>query len=120
MLESGSGFAVVLTTAGSDEEASRIAEALVTRRLAACVNVVPGVVSRYRWKGKICRDEERLLLIKTAERLFPEVRRAIRELHSYELPETLMLRIGDGDEEYLAWLAEGLVPVGGGGPPAGG
>jgi periplasmic divalent cation tolerance protein len=105
---SDSGFAIVLTTAGSDEEAARIAAALVERRLAACVNVVPGVVSHYRWQGKICRDDERLLLIKTAERLFPEVRRAIRELHSYELPEAVMLRIGEGDPEYLAWLADGI------------
>ena len=120
MPSADAGFVVVLTTAGSDEEASRIAAALVERRLAACVNVVPGVVSHYRWKGEVHRDEERLLLIKTAERLFPEVRRAIRELHSYELPEVVMVRIGGGDEEYLAWLADGLAPETGGGPPAGG
>jgi periplasmic divalent cation tolerance protein len=117
---SESGFAIVLTTAGSDEEAARIATALVERRLATCVNVVPGVVSHYRWKGETCRDEERLLLIKTSERLFAEVSRAIRELHSYELPEAVMLRIGAGDGEYLAWLAEGLGSKGGGGGPSGG
>ncbi len=114
---SGSGFAVVLTTVGSDEDASRIASALVERRLAACVSVLPGAVSHYRWKGALCRDDERLLLIKTAERLFPQLRRAIRELHSYELPELVMLPIADGDGEYLAWLAESLAPVTEGGPP---
>ena len=118
MTEDGSPFAIVLTTAGSDDEASRIAAALVERRLAACVNVVPGVVSHYRWKGKICRDEERLLLIKTSARLFPEVKHAIRELHSYELPEAVMLRIADGDPEYLAWLSAGIAPENENGPPA--
>jgi periplasmic divalent cation tolerance protein len=119
MAESKSGFAVVLTTAGSEEEASRIAEALVTRRLAACVSVVPGVVSHYRWHGQVCRDEERLLLIKTTERLFPEVKDAILELHSYELPELLMLRVGDGEARYLAWLEQALVERDEAGPPAG-
>ncbi|MBZ5639076.1 MAG: divalent-cation tolerance protein CutA [Acidobacteriia bacterium] len=120
MASEGHGFAIVLTTAGTDEEASRIAAGLVERRVAACVNVVPGVVSHYRWKGEVHRDDERLLLIKTAERLLPEVGRAIRELHSYELPEVVMVRIGGGDEEYLAWLAEGLAPETGDGPPVGG
>ncbi len=118
MSEPGAPFAIVLTTASSDDEASRIASTLVERRLAACVNVVPGVVSHYRWKGRICRDEERLLLIKTSERLFPEVRRAIRDAHSYELPEAILLRIADGDPEYLAWLAAGTAPENGNGPPA--
>jgi periplasmic divalent cation tolerance protein len=119
MAERGSGFAVVLTTAGSDEEASRIAAGLLERRLAACVNVVPGVVSHYRWKGKLCRDEERLLVIKTAERLFPQVARAVRELHSYELPEAVMLRIGEGEAGYLAWLADGLAEDEEAGPAGG-
>ncbi len=110
MTDDGARFAIVLTTAGSDEEASRIAETLVERRLAACVNVVPGVVSHYRWKGETCRDEERLLVIKTSARLFAEVRSAIRELHSYELPEAILIGIADGDPEYLAWLADGLAP----------
>jgi periplasmic divalent cation tolerance protein len=119
MAESKTGFAVVLTTAGSEDEASRIAKTLVARRLAACVSVVPGVVSHYRWHGQICRDEEHLLLIKTAERLFPAVKDAVRELHAYELPELLMLRIGDGEARYLAWLEEVLVERDESGPPAG-
>ena len=98
-------FHLALTTAGSDEQAETLARALVERKLAACVNIVHGVCSVYRWKGDVTREEEHLLLIKTAERLLPEVRRAIRELHTYEVPEFVALPIGDGDPDYLAWLA---------------
>jgi len=98
-------FQLVLTTAGSDEQAEMLARALVDRRLAGCVNILQGVCSVYRWKGKVNREAEKLLLIKTAERLLGEVKAAIRELHSYEVPEILVLPIGDGDPDYLAWLA---------------
>ena len=108
MSDSADRYAVVLTTAGSEEEGKTLAEALVERRLAACVNVVPRVASVYRWKGEINRDEECLLVIKTSERLFPAVREAIRELHSYELPEILMLPITNADPGILAWLGESL------------
>ena len=105
MAESVSRFQVVLTTAGSDEEANSIAGELVRRRLAACVNVLSGVRSVYRWKGEIQRDEERLLIIKSSRRLFPRVREAIRELHSYDVPEILALPLEAGDPAYLGWLA---------------
>jgi periplasmic divalent cation tolerance protein len=95
---------IVLTTAGSDEQADSIASALVEEKLAACVNVIGGVKSVYRWKGEIEKDNERLLVIKTTEDLFDAVRRRIRELHSYELPEVIALPISDGDPDYLAWL----------------
>ena len=108
MARSEERFQVVLTTAGSDEEARAIAGALVRRRLAACVNILPGARSVYRWKGEIQEDEERLLLIKSSRRLFPAVREAIRELHSYDVPELLALPVEDGDPAYLGWLAECL------------
>ena len=108
MSDSVDRYAVVLTTAGSEEQSKTLAEALVERRLAACVSVVPRVLSVYRWKGEISRDEECLLVIKTSERLFPTVREAIRELHSYELPEILMLPITNADPGILAWLRESL------------
>ena len=99
---------VVLTTAGSVDQARRIAEGLVDRKLAACVNIVPRVVSIYRWKGKTEEAEEWLLWIKTTEKKFPRVRETIKELHSYELPECLSLPVDDGCPAYFKWLDEGV------------
>jgi periplasmic divalent cation tolerance protein len=97
---------IVLTTAGSQEEARKIANALVERRLAACVNIVPHVESIYRWQGKIETAEEWLLLIKTQAELFDRVRNAVKELHSYDLPECVMLEVAAGSPEYLDWIAK--------------
>ena len=99
---------IVLTTAGSAEEARKIARELLERRLAACVNIVPQVESIYRWQGKVESAQEWLLLIKTTAAMFSAVRDAIRELHSYELPECVLLNIEDGSAEYLDWLANAV------------
>ncbi len=98
---------IVMTTAGSVDEARRIAEGLVDRKLAACVNIVPKVVSIYRWKGKVEEAEEWLLWIKTAAP-FEKVRDAILEMHSYELPECLSISIESGSPDYLKWLDESV------------
>ena len=95
---------IVLSTAGSEQEAHKIAHLLVKRRLAACVNILPRVQSIYRWKGEIESAEEWLLLIKTRADKFPAVRDAIGELHSYEVPECIVLEIEDGSLPYLQWL----------------
>ena len=99
-----SGIVVVLSTAGSQDEASRIASALVERRLAACVSVVPGVLSTYRWEGAVQTAPEWLLVVKTKADRFEDVRVAIRELHSYELPEIVMIEAGRIDAGYAAWI----------------
>jgi periplasmic divalent cation tolerance protein len=99
---------IVLTTTGSREEARKIADALVERRLAACVNVVGPIESVYRWQGAVERAPEWLLLIKTAATQFEAVRAAIRELHSYELPECVEVAIEHGSAEYLAWIGENV------------
>ena len=100
---------IVLTTAGSSQEAEKIAGALVERRLAACVNIIPQIQSVYRWEGKVERAAEWLLLIKTRAEVFARLRDAIKELHSYEVPECIMLKIGEGAEAYLRWIAESTV-----------
>ena len=89
---------IILTTAGSQEEAGKIAHALVERRLAACVNIVTRIESVYRWQGKVESATEWLLLIKTQAELFERVRDAVKELHSYDLPECVMLEVSAGSK----------------------
>jgi periplasmic divalent cation tolerance protein len=100
---------VVLSTCASAEEARRVAHALVEKRLAACVNVIPGIRSVYRWedangKDAIQDEEEVLLAIKTSRALMEELRDEIERLHSYEVPEVIALSVVDGSERYLARL----------------
>jgi periplasmic divalent cation tolerance protein len=99
---------IVLSTAGSIDEARKIARALVERRLAACVNIVPHVESIYRWQDKVESAQEWLLLVKTSVGQFSAVRDAIRELHSYDLPECIALNVEDGSPEYLQWLQDSI------------
>jgi periplasmic divalent cation tolerance protein len=99
---------IVLTTAGSEEEARKIAHALVDRRLAACVNIVPQIESVYRWQDKVESAREWLLLIKTTTEKFSAVRDAIHELHSYDLPECIAIGIDNSSSDYLQWLADSV------------
>jgi periplasmic divalent cation tolerance protein len=99
---------LVLTTAGSADEARKIAHALVEGKLAACVNIVPQIQSVYRWQGKIEEAQEWLLIIKTTDAAFERVRDAIKQLHSYELPECIAVEIDDGSPEYLKWITESV------------
>src|SRR5579862_145111 len=95
---------VVLCTCGSAEEAEKIARALVEQHLAACVNVVPGVRSFYRWQGAIEDSAELLLVIKSSRARFDALRAAIERLHAYEIPEIVALPLVDGAPNYLNWL----------------
>ena len=95
---------VVLMTAGSQEEAERIAQALVAEGLAACVNVVPGVTSIYRWEGKVQRDQEWLLVAKSRRDALDRLVERVRALHSYDVPEIIALPLAGGSEPYLRWL----------------
>jgi periplasmic divalent cation tolerance protein len=98
-------FAVVLVTAATREQALAIARALVEERLAACVNVVDGVTSVYRWEGKLNEDREALLVAKTRRALVDRVALRVRELHTYSCPEVIALPLAAGAPAYLAWLA---------------
>ena len=99
---------LVISTAGSKEEASRIATALVEAQLAACVNIVGPIDSVYRWQGKVESAQEFLLLIKTTGSQSAAVMGRIRELHSYDLPEAIEVTIEGGSPEYLKWIADSV------------
>ncbi len=104
-------YCVILSTAGSQDEADRLADLLVRRGLAACVQVAP-ISSTYMWNGNLTKGSEHLLLIKTAARLYPDIENAILENHSYELPEIVQLPIVQGLDRYLGWIAANTIPVG--------
>lgn len=99
---------LVVTTVGDEDHGNEIARELLIRRQAACVNILPGVKSVYRWKGKICRDSEFLLIIKTMDSEYDNVAATIHEIHDYELPEILAFTISKGDPGFLDWIAGSL------------
>ncbi len=99
---------VMVTTVGDEEQGNLIARELVGRRHAACVNMVSGVKSFYRWQGKICHDGEFLLIIKTMASEFDDVTGTIQELHSYDLPEILAFEITKGEPGFMEWIASSL------------
>ena len=99
-------FIVVYVTAGSADEADRLARSLVDERLAACVNRIPSVQSVYRWQGKVEQSQEELLIIKTSRDRFAALEKRVRELHSYSVPEVIALPVIEGSSNYLKWLKE--------------
>ena len=99
-------ISVIVTSVGTEQQAVEISEELVARRLATCINIVPCLRSIYRWKGKVCEDTEYLLIIKTRRALFETVSDAIRELHSYELPEVLEFPIASAEPNFQRWVVE--------------
>ena len=102
-----SDVCIVLTTIGSETEALALARTLVDERLAACVNVLPVMVSIYRWKGAVEQDQEHQVVIKTASERLPALETRLRQLHPYELPEFLVLDVAGG-AAYLAWVEESV------------
>ena len=101
---------LVLTTVPSDALGEEIATALITERLAACVNISAPMTSIYRWKGNVERDTERQLVIKTTVDRVKVLQQRIKELHSYELPEFIVIELSGGSEAYLQWIASETQP----------
>ena len=95
---------VVLMTAGSQEEAEQVAQALVAEMLAACVNVIPGVTSIYKWEGVVQRDQEWLLVAKSRRDVLDALVRRVQALHSYDVPEIIALPVVGGSDAYLRWM----------------
>src|SRR3954471_10869546 len=100
---------IVLTTAGSKDEARNIAQSLVESRLAACVNIIPKIESVFRWEDNVQDSEEWLLLIKTRSANFDAVKEAIRKLHSYDLPECVSMDVADVEAGYLKWWMDSTI-----------
>jgi len=106
MSESACDVRIVLSTAGNAEEAARIGRILVDERLAACATLVPGARSIYRWQGAVEEAAETLMLIKTTAAKGEALEARLRELHSYEVPEFLVLTVEGGSQPYLDWLRQ--------------
>lgn len=99
---------IVYVTCSKEEEAIKIGRTVVEEGLVACVNIVPGIRSIYRWKGEICEDDEILLIMKTRRDRFEILERKIKENHSYELPEIIAIQLWGGSMAYLEWIRESL------------
>jgi len=103
-------YVIVLTTLPADADAEAFAAALVGDRLAACINVLPPMQSVYRWDGKIERDTERQVVMKTARERVAHLWERVRELHPYDVPEFVVLPVADGNDAYLRWIADSTAP----------
>ncbi len=99
-------FVIVAITAPGEEEGGRIGRLLVEERLAACVNIIAGIRSIYRWKGEVCDEGEVLLWVKTRAELLPRLQDRVRQVHPYEVPEIIAMEISHGLPQYLSWVAQ--------------
>ena len=99
-------YIVIFITTSNTEEAQKITNALVTKKLAACGNIVSPVHSIFQWKGELCKEEEALLILKSTTKNFQEIKAVVKKLHSYEIPEIIALPIIAGSQQYLQWIAD--------------
>jgi len=106
-----SGYALILCSCPDQQSANEIARELVERQQAGCVNILPGVSSIYRWQGKLKEKSEYLLLIKSHQQMCHTIQQSIHEIHPYETPEILSIKIDNGLPAYLAWLEDSLDPA---------
>jgi len=108
MIKADARYRIVLVTCASITEARKIAQRVVDRKLAACANIVPRVESIYRWKGKVARAKEALLMIKTPAARLHQLENEVKRLHSYEVPEFVAIPIIAGSQQYLDWLRKSV------------
>lgn len=108
MTEHATGVSVALVTAPDQDVAERLGRVLVEERMAACVNIVPGITSLYRWEGAVQNDTEVLLIIKTTMDGFDALRRRVLQLHPYDAPEVIDVGVRDGDPAYLEWVRDSV------------
>lgn len=99
---------IVLTTVAAGTDATTLARALVTERLAACVNVLPAMASIYRWEGRVNEEQEHQIVIKTTKDRVPALRARLHALHPYAVPEWLVLGVSDGSDAYLDWISDSV------------
>ena len=99
---------VIFVTVGNSNDAAVLAKSLVEKRLAACVNLLPGVASWYWWEGKVTEDQEVLLMMKTSRDKFAAIEKEVLRLHSYAVPEVIALQIVEGSKNYLNWIEESV------------
>ena len=111
MSSSDPQIVLVLTTIAAEADGAALGRALVDERLAACVNVLPAMTSVYRWKGQVEQDREQQVIIKTTRDRLAALEARLRELHSYELPELLVVPAGGGSDAYLAWIEDAVKPA---------
>ena len=104
MKKSSGKMLVVLVTAVNQEEAVRIGKEMVNAKLAACANIIPGVKSIYRWKGKVVKAQEVLLILKSSKPRYRALEKAIKAVHTYEIPEIIALPVMEGLAQYIGWV----------------
>ncbi len=97
-----------MVTVSSEDEAKSIGQSLIEKKLAACVNIIPGIRSLFVWQKKMCNEKETLLLIKSHRDLLHKIITLVKELHSYDVPEVIALPIVGGSEDYFKWMEESL------------
>ena len=95
---------VILVTAANQKEAIRIGEGMVHAKLAACANIIPGIQSIYRWKGKVVKSQEVLLILKSTRPRYHALEKAIKAMHTYETPEIIALPVKEGLDQYIGWV----------------
>lgn len=104
-------YVILFSTAPNEEEAAKISNALVSKHLAACVNIIPKIRSIYFWQNKLYDKSEVMMMIKSHQKCVEQIKVELKKLHSYECPELIVVQISDGLKDYLNWIDEGSIAL---------